>query len=154
MMKREPAWVGVAKELCDLLQENQDEMDFLQEIDRKMVRFGEVSLEDFISSTVGGLTRFSQATHGHLYVDGGDQLFLMVSTDSQDSIPNSLPLSDFSQVLPAGQDQARLYSSEDLKGQLEILSSSLATTRPIIYTKKRELTLAYGFQGFLSRNSD
>ena len=124
MMKPKPAWISVAERVCDFLQENQDKMDFLREIDRNIVLVQKVSLEQLVRLTLNDLRRFSHATRGHVYVDAGDELLLLATTATQDSIPKSLPLFDLSQTLGVDEKQVRFCSSEELRGGLQFFSAS------------------------------
>jgi signal transduction histidine kinase len=94
----EAEWVNVLQQLHDFLQHSEDSGSFLRRIDQ-MYNAASVTLEQFVSSALGSLRRFSNATEAHFYVDSGDDLLLFHTTRSQGAT-ESLEASLLSSMLP------------------------------------------------------
>ncbi|MCB0208826.1 MAG: sensor histidine kinase [Anaerolineae bacterium] len=108
------AWVGIVQQLCDYLQENKDKIQFLKQIDNIRVN-PSLNLEEFIAGNMGDLVRFLRATNGHFYLDSGNELLLLHTTDPQEKVKRSFSYDVLSSILPVDQQQVNVIEKSRFK---------------------------------------
>lgn len=84
-------WKAIVRQLCDCFQEKEERLQFLHEIDRKILN-QTMSLEEICVSVLKDILRFSQTDIGYFYILSGTEFLLLGS--SQDNEITEQPVID------------------------------------------------------------
>lgn len=121
----QPAWVGAVRALCDLLQDNQHQVDLLRQIDRDMrgLLDEKMALEDLVSRAVDHLILLTRASAGHFVLHLEKKDFITYTSKPEPG-PSSEDLSKLFPLCGEGYQNSLKYLRKAQFGELPSMDSA------------------------------